>query len=175
MDNQKASVKKIAITYGLLLAAGTIAVSVVVYILDMHMEQHWWQSVLNFGIMVVAIVLGLKAFRTENGGFMSFVESLKTGLAISVIAGIVGAIFTYLFVTVIEPDFVAKIMEVTQDNMLEQNPNMTQEQVDSAMAITEKFMSPGVMVLFSIIGTLFFGFIISLISGLILKKDRQGL
>jgi uncharacterized membrane protein YeaQ/YmgE (transglycosylase-associated protein family) len=172
METQKASVKKIALTYGLLLSLGTIVVSVIVYVMGMHMEQPWWQSALNFLIMITAIVYGLKAFKKDGDGFLTLGEALKTGLAISLVAGIIGSIFTYVFVTVIEPGFAAEMLEVTREKMITDNPEMTQEQLDMAIGMTEKFMSPGMMVTFGLIASLFFGFIISLIAGLFMKQNR---
>ncbi|WP_339697612.1 DUF4199 domain-containing protein [uncultured Marixanthomonas sp.] len=172
MENQTASVKKIGLNYGLILALLTIGVSVIVYVLGMHLEQPWWQSVLNFIFMAVCIVYGLKAFKSGSGGFMSLGDALKTGLLISLIAGVIGSIFTYLFITVIEPDFIPQMLDATQEKMIEQNPNMTQEQMDMAMGMTEKFMSPWIMFAMGMIASLFFGFIISLISGLIMKQNR---
>jgi hypothetical protein len=172
METKKASVKKIALNYGLILALSTIVLSVIVYVMGMHMEQPWWQSVLNFAIMTTAIVYGFKAFKKEGDGFLTLGEAIKTGLAISLVAGIVGSIFTYLFVTVIEPDFVVQMLEVTREKMIEDNPQMTEEQLEMAMSMTEKFMSPMMMTAFGLIASLFFGFIISLIAGLIMKQNR---
>ncbi|MCT8341038.1 DUF4199 domain-containing protein [Flavobacteriaceae bacterium TK19130] len=172
MENQKASVKKIALNYGLILALGTIGVSVIVYVLDMHLDQSPWQSLANFLIMLACIVLGLKAFKHEGDGFMSLGDALKTGLAISLVAGLIGSIFTYIFVTVIEPDFVTQMLDVTREKMIEDNPNMTQEQTDMAMEMTSKFMSPWIMFAMGLIASLFFGFIISLVAGLIMKQNR---
>ncbi|MEZ4777755.1 MAG: DUF4199 domain-containing protein [Flavobacteriaceae bacterium] len=172
MDTQKASLKKIALNYGLLLGLASIALSVVTYVMGVHLERPWWASVLGILIMVVLIVYGLKAFKKDSGGFLSLGEAIKVGLAISVIAGIIGAIYNYVFVTVIEPDFVAQMMEVTREQMIEQNPNMTEEQMKMGLSMAEKFMSPGIMAAMAIIFTLFLGFIISLISGLIMKQNR---
>jgi hypothetical protein len=172
MDNQKASLKKIALNYGLLLGLASIALSVVTYVMGVHLERPWWASVLGIVIMTALIVYGLKAFKLENDGFLSLGEAIKVGLAISVIAGILGAIYNYVFVTVIEPDFVAQMMEITKEQMIEQNPDMTEEQMEMGLSITEKFMSPGIMSAMAIIFTLFLGFIISLISGLIMKQNR---
>ena len=88
------------------------------------------------------------------------------------IAGIVGSIFSYLFVTVIEPDFAVNMLEATREKMIEQNPEMTEEQMTVTLDITEKMMSPGILVAFGIIASLFFGFIISLIAGLVMKQNR---
>jgi len=172
MDNQKASLKKIALNYGLLLGLASVALSVVTYVMGVHLERPWWASVLGIVIMAALIVYGLKAFKQDNGGFLSLGEAIKVGLAISVIAGIIGAVYNYVFVTVIEPDFVAQMMEITKEQMIEQNPDMTEEQMEMGLSITEKFMSPGIMSAMAIIFTLFLGFIISLISGLVMKQNR---
>lgn len=172
MDNQKASLKKIALNYGLLLGLASIALSVVTYVMGVHLERPWWASVLGIVIMTALIIYGLKAFKQDNGGFLSLGEAIKVGLAISVIAGILGAVYNYVFVTVIEPDFVAQMMEITREQMIEQNPDMTEEQMEMGLSITEKFMSPGIMSAMAIIFTLFLGFIISLISGLVMKQNR---
>ena len=172
METAKASVKKIALNYGVILALLSVVLSVILWVTDNHLDRPWWSMVLSFGIMIAVIVYGLKAFKKENGGFLSLGEALKAGLAISLIAGIIGTIFQYLFVTVIEPEFTAQMLELTRENMIDQNPNMSDSDIETAMGFTEKFMSPGVMAAFGIIGSLFFGFIISLIAGLIMKQNR---
>jgi len=172
METQKASVKKIALSYGLLLALLSIVLSVFAYVTDNYIDRPWWLSVLSMLVMIAIIVYGLKAFKNENGGFLSIGEAIKVGLAISLISGIIVAIYNYIFVTVIEPEYVTQLLEFTEEKMIADNPEMTESQLNMAMDMTEKFMSPMMMTAFAIIGTLFFGFIISLISGLILKQKR---
>jgi hypothetical protein len=172
METQTASVKKIALNYGLLLGLISIVFSVILYVTGNHVDRPWWGSLVSFAIMAGALYYGIKAFKDGSGGFLSLGEALKTGLAISVIAGIIGALFNYIFVTVIEPDFVNQVLEMTSEKMYEQNPEMTEEQAKVALDMTEKFMSPGMMSVFAIIGSLFFGFIISLITGLVMKQNR---
>lgn len=172
METQTASVKKIALNYGLLLGLISIVFSVILYVTGNHLDRPWWGSIVSFIIMAGAIYYGIKAFKDESGQFLSLGEALKVGLAISLIAGIIGAIFNYIFVTVIEPDFVTQMLELTREKMFEQNPNMTEEQAKMALDMSEKFMSPSMMSMFAIIGSLFFGFIISLIAGLIMKQNR---
>jgi len=172
METQTASVKKIALNFGLLLALLSIVLQVIAYVTDTHIDRPWWLNVTGILISVGVIVYGLKAFKNDNGGFMSLGEALKAGLAISLIAGIIGAIFNYIFITVIEPDFVAQTMEYTREQMIAQNPNMTEEQMEMGLSISEKMMTPWIMSAMAIIVTLFFGFIISLIAGLIMKQNR---
>ena len=172
MDTPKASIKKIALNYGLLLGLASIGWSVLLFVMDKHVERPWWSGVISFLLMIVILVIGLKAFKKDNGGYMSLGEALKAGLAISLIAGILGVIFNFIFVSYIDPDVVAKTLELTEERMYEQNPNMTSEQAEMALSMTEKFMSPGIMAAIGIIATLFFGFIISLVAGLIMKRSQ---
>lgn len=172
MEIQTASVKKIALPYGAVLGLFTVLLSVIVYVMDLTYEQPWWQGALGFVAMIICILIGIKTFKKDNAGFLSLGEALKVGLAISLIAAIFGVIFNLIFMTVIEPDFIANMLAATEDNMLAQNPNMTQEQIDMGMSITETMMSPTIITAMAIIMTLFFGFIISLITGLVMKVER---
>ena len=172
METQEVSVKKIALNYGMYLALLSIGVSVIAYVTNNHIDRPWWVYVLSTLVMVGAIVYGIKAFKHESGGFLSIGDALKVGLAISLVAGIIGAIYNYIFVTVIEPDYVTQMLDMTREQMIEQNPDMPQDQMDMAMGISEKMMQPSIMSAIGIISSLFFGFIISLISGLIMKVNR---
>ena len=75
----------------------------------------------------------------------------------------------------IEPEFLTNTLAGTEQKMLEQNPNMSDEQIEQALSITKKMMSPMIMIAMALIWTLFVGFIISLISGLILKKSDENI
>jgi hypothetical protein len=73
---------------------------------------------------------------------------------------------------VIEPDYTMILLDKAQSDMVAQNPNMTEEQMELSMSITEKMVSPGVLAAIGIVASLFLGFIISLISGLIMKVGK---
>lgn len=172
MENQQVSIKKIALNYGVIWGLLSIVLSVIAYVTNTYLERPMWLTIAGIAIMVGIIVYGLKAFKLENEGFLSVSESLKVGLAISLIAAIIGTIYNYIFMTVIEPDFVTQSLDIAREQMVTQNPDMTQEQMDMAMGISEKMMTPLVMSAMGIIMTLFLGFIVSLISGLIMKVNR---
>ena len=172
MENQNASVKNIAFTYGLLLALFSITISVVAYVTGNHLDKNLWVSIISFLVTTALIIFGIKKFKVANDGFLSLGEALKVGLAIAVISGIIVAVYNYIFMTAIEPDFINQLMEVSREEMIKQNPNMTEKEMEMALNISKKFMSPGIMSAFAILGSLFTGFIISLIGGLIMKQNR---
>lgn len=171
MENQQASIKKIALNYGVLLALLSIVLQVISYVLDVHIDRPWWLSVSQLVISVGVLVYGIKLFKTENSGFLTVAQALKTGLAISLVAGVIAVVFNYFFVNYIDPDFIQKTLEFSRQQMIEDYPNMTEAQIESSMAISEKFMSVWIMSAIAILATLFFGFIISLIAGMIMKRN----
>ncbi|HLV93111.1 MAG TPA: DUF4199 domain-containing protein [Aequorivita sp.] len=170
METQSPSIQKIALNYGVLLGLFTIVLQVISYALDAHIDRPWWLTFGQLLISIAIIVLGLKAFKNENNSYLTFGQSIKTGLAISLIAGIISIIFNYIFITYIDPDFIQKTMDFTREEMAK-NPNLTEEQINMSMEMSAKFMTPWIMSAFAIIGTMFFGFIISVIAGLALRKN----
>jgi len=81
-------------------------------------------------------------------------------------------VYTQLLVNFLDPDTMQKSLDLAMDNMRAQNPDIPQDALDTARTIQEKMSSPLVFSAIQIIFSLFFGFIISLIGGLIIKKSR---
>ncbi|MGB0776613.1 MAG: DUF4199 domain-containing protein [Flavobacteriaceae bacterium] len=171
MENQTTSSKSIMLNYGLYLGIAGILIQVIIYALGLSYEQPWYAGVIGFVITAVLIFMGSKAFRTANNDLLGFGEGLKIGMGIVLVGTILGLIYQQIFINVIEPDFVANTMEIAKQNMVEQN--MTSEQIDAAMEMSAKFSSPLMQMAFGLIWSLFVGFIISLITSLILKRTEE--
>ena len=172
MNEQKQTTGKVALTYGVLLGVLGIIQAVILYVTNTLLDQNWMTAVIGFTIMIGMIVYGQRVFKNGNGGFMNFKEALKVGVGIAIIGALIGALYNFIFLTFIEPDFVELIVDKQREAMIEQSPNMTDAQIEQGMAMASQFARPWVQSSFQIVGGIFFGFIISLISGLILKKDN---
>ncbi len=172
MEQKKTEAKKFVLNYGVLLGILAVILGVVMYVTDAYLDPSFIYSALGFLILIVVIILGIKAFKQENGGFLSLSEALKVGIGIAVIGGLISAIWSFVLMTYIEPDFMAQTMEMTRNKMMESNPNMTEAQMDAAIEMGAKFSSPWIIMAFSLIGNLFFGLIISLIAGLVMKREN---
>jgi len=173
MENQKSSSKQIMLNHGMILGLVSVLMSVVIYAMGLIYEQDWKVALLSFIIMAVITFMGLKKFKEGNNNLLSLGQALKIGLGIALIGGIIGVLYNQIFINFIEPDFMENMMKVGEQKMLEQNPNMTDEQLEVAKGMQEKMSSPLIGAAFGIIGSLFFGFIISLIEGLILKRTED--
>jgi uncharacterized membrane protein (DUF106 family) len=173
MENQEITPKQIMLNYGLLLGFASVLINVALYSMGKTYDPHWSVGVISIGVTVVIIILGIKKIKELNNGFLSLSEALKTGLGIALISGIITVIYTLIFTNFIEPEYFARMLEVQQQKMLETYPNFTDEQLEASMEMAKKMSGPAISSAIAIIGSLFFGFIISLIGGLIMKKTDE--
>ncbi|GAA4272143.1 DUF4199 domain-containing protein [Aquimarina gracilis] len=173
METEKASSKKIIINYGLILGLVSVLFGAIIYATGMYKDPHWSIAILSFLITIGVLVYGIKAFKTSNNGFLNLSDALKVGIGIALISGLVSSVWNLTLTTVIEPDYTQQVMQVQKDKYLESSPDLTQEQIDQMFAIPEKMQSPPIAFALGIIGSLFIGFIISLIAGLIMQKKQE--
>jgi len=97
-------------------------------------------------------------------------QSIKIGLGVSAIAGIIGAIYFFVFANYIEPNFADNLMNVQMKEAMASNPNVSEAQMQEGMEMAKGFMMP-MFYTMVILSNLFFGLIISLIAGLVLRKE----
>lgn len=172
MEIQKAEAKKFVLNYGVLLGILSIIMGVVMYVTNAYLSPSFIYTVIGFLILVVVITLAIKAYKAENGGYLGLGEALKVGIGVAVIGGIISAIWSFILMNYIEPDFMSQMMELQREQMVETNPDMTESQLEAAMEMGAKFSSPWLLLAIALIGNLFFGLIISLVVGLIMKKEN---
>ena len=172
MVNQNSSIKSNIITYGIILGSISVVFQLMLFFLDMHYKNDSTAGIVALLITSGVIVYSFIVFKKNNEGFMTLSEALKIGLGVSLVSAIIGIIYTQLLVNVLDPDTMQKSLELSIDNMRAQNPEIPQEALETARSIQEKMSSPLIFTAVQIIFSLFFGFIISLIGGLIVKKSR---
>ena len=175
MENNKNSTKNIALNLGLLLGLGTIIISVLTYIINMPLKTGWISGLVGILLMIGLIYYGIKKYKDGNQGYLSLADALKVGLAIALIGGILSSLYQMAFLEYIDPEYINRVKELQFEKMLEENPNMSNDQIKLIKDIGSKNTSPWISFAGALIGNLFFGFVFALISGFILKKDNNTL
>lgn len=170
MENQKKSFKQIVTTYGIYLALVSVLLLVVMYVTNTN--QNWVISIVSFALTVLILVYAIKTFKYQNQNYLTLGEGLKVGMATAAIAGVLAGVYAYLHYSFIYPEYIDTVLDEARMQMAEQSQGMTEEQMEQAIGFTESFTSPFMMATFSLIGSLFFGFIISLIASLVMKRER---
>jgi hypothetical protein len=170
MENQKQSIKSIILLYGIILAIVTVFISVVKYAMGNHLERNAWESVLGIALMIALTVYPIRLFKKENNGLLSLSQSIKIGLGVAAVSGIISILYFFLFANIIEPDFAKDVMDMQMSEAIKQNPNLSSADLEKGREMGQKFVMPmlygGIIVV-----NLFLGFIISLIAGLVMKKE----
>ena len=170
MENQ-ASSKSIILNYGLYLGIISILISVVVYALGDHLKPHWSVSILNVVIMISLIIMGIKKFKSENSGLISWGQAVKIGVGLTVISTLIVIAYNLIFMTFIEPDFMQQVVAVQEQAWVDQG--MTSEQIESTKEMMQKFQSPVISSAFGLVVAAFISFIISAIAGAVMKAEEQ--
>ena len=111
MIQTNGTIKSVIINYGLLLGGVTVAFALMLFLMDMHIEQGSLQNIVGFILTVGAIVFGQLAFKKANEGFISLGEGFKIGLGICMVGSIVGLIYGIFQMTVLDPETMTKVME----------------------------------------------------------------
>lgn len=173
MDTEKPLIKPIAYTYGLYLGLLTVVGLVIQYVASL--ERNWAVSIISLALTIVIFYYGIKTYKTQNHNFLSIKEAIKVGLAMAVIGGVIAAAYAFVHYLYIQPEFVEGIREKAYQDMTAGTQNMSGEQLDTATTMMNIFTSPFFLATMILISQLFFGLIISLIMGAIMKKEDPSL
>ncbi|HEY0046114.1 MAG TPA: DUF4199 domain-containing protein [Flavobacterium sp.] len=128
-------------------------------------------NVVNFLVLpVLFISLACTSYKKMNGGFISFGQCLKIGVTLCLIAGVIYSVFASIW-AVVFPEYTATVLRKTRAVMVDTSPELTEDQIDMALSMTEKFMNPALMIPVTILTYCVIGLLFSLIIGAIVKKD----
>ncbi|MEM7101962.1 MAG: DUF4199 domain-containing protein [Bacteroidota bacterium] len=167
MENTQPTQMQVSTKYALIGSLLLIIAGMALYM--MGVMNNTVSNVINLVVMSIAIVLGLRTYRDETlGGSLTFGQGFGTGMLISLIMGVLMAIWTYVFMAFVAPDFIEKILDMSRESMIDRG--MDDDTIEQAMKQTAAFMTPAMMSVFAVVGTLLFGLVISLISAAIIQK-----
>lgn len=163
---KEVTTRGVGLQYGVIAGIIMIIYGMILQLTDMATNQGL--AFLNYLFLAVVIFLAHKKYKETGDGFLSYGQGLGIGFWVSLAGGILAMVFSYVYMKFIDSSMMDQAMEKARYDMEEQG--MSDAQVDQAMSMTEKFMTPEMIFVFGILGVLFFGFILSLIISAITKK-----
>jgi hypothetical protein len=126
---------------------------------------------LGYVPFIIFLFLTQKELRDQSGGFLTFSEGFSVGFRYAIFASLLLAIFTYVYLTFLNPEIMAKAAEDARAQM-EAKGNMSSESIDKAVDITKKFGPVIGAFVLAIMDTII-GVLVSLIGAAIFKKERS--
>ncbi len=171
MENKGNTMLKSSMTYGLILGIALVVFSLITYIMGV-VKPPAWVSVINIVIMIGGVFYGIKKYRDEDlGGEITYGKAVGYGILICVFAAVISSIYTLLLVTVIDTEYINKILAMQEEEMVNKGI-YTDEQIDLGMQYARKFTSPVILTISGLFSGAFFGTIVSLILAIFLKKEK---
>ena len=126
MEN-KQNVWKNALNWGIIVGIVLIIYGVIMYFLGLSLEK--WNNWVSYILLIAGIVYATIQYRDNVlGGSITYAQALGFGVLISLFASVMSAIYSYVFLTFIDTDFIGKVMEMAQEQML--NKGLTEEQIE---------------------------------------------
>lgn len=168
MEKKSNSVFKAALNHGLILGLALVIFAVLLFIFNLHLNKYL--GYVNYVIIIAFLIWGVKSYRDNSlNGVISYGKALGFSTIIVLIASLIFGIYNYLLISIIDPDYIEKMLALAEEQLLKQG--IPDEQIEMGLSLQKKMMSPVLISLFSFLGMMFWGFIISLITSAFLKKE----
>ncbi len=157
--------------FGLLSAVIGIFITLLVYLMGLDKSPSGqYIGWINIPVTILLMVMCVKECRDMlYNGFISFGQAFKNLFLMLLISTGVSGVFMYFYTSQINPSIIEYVKE--QQVLEMEKKGMDQASIDQAMAMSEKFISPVMMTVWTIVGGLFLGIVIALIISAIMKKN----
>ncbi len=170
MEENQPKTGKFALNFGALTGLVGVVFAIMLFTMDLHYEQGVGVQITQTLILAAGIVLGIIQYKKAGNGFLTISQALKVGAGVALIAGIIGLIWFFTLTNVLEPEYMNKMYEIGKVTAMEQNPTLTEEQIDQGIEMQKGFawLSYPIILIINIV----IGLVVGLITGLILKKQE---
>lgn len=169
---EKRSIWKETLNYGIILGLISVGFSVLTYMFDLTFKT--WIMLPSLVISLAVLYFLLRAYRDHyNNGYITYGKSVGAGVIINLYAAVITAIYVYVLYAFIDPGLVEKSLAFAQEKMIAKG--IPEEALDAATAMQAKMMKPWIQAFSSVLYGVFFGLLISLIVSLFIMKKGNPL
>jgi hypothetical protein len=130
----------------------------------------WFKWIPTIVQLVVIIIFCIQYGNRQTEG-VTYGNAFGYGFKIALFVSVLMIVYTLLSFYVIFPEFADQALQEARAGM-EAKGNLSEDQIDKAMAITRKFMQPIPISIFAFLATLFFGTIAALLGAAFAKKSE---
>ena len=170
---EQISTKQYMINYGLMISVVLVTFSLMLFFLESHYEQGTAVQITNTVIIFAGITLGCLAYKKANDNKIQASTVRKLGTGMSLIIALVSLFYTLFLTNVLDPEYWDIVLEIAYNQTLNDNPEILNGLdlngfIEASKPYVGYFVYPAI-----ILGTIFFGFIYSVILALFIKTKKQ--
>lgn len=171
MENETVGTNwKHIMNWGAITGIALIASGLIFYMLGVKTSKI--SQFLSYIILIGGIYIGTKKYRDDIGnGMLSYSKSLITGTQIAFFASILLGFYMFIFFTYVDASMITEILNQQEQAMIDKD--MPTENIEDAMNIMRKFMTPTSMSATTVVSFTLIGFFVSLIVSLFVKKEDK--
>lgn len=170
---------KIPLTYGALIAIVNTVVTMVLFFLGYHSDAAKLASLgiapslIYFVVLVVGMVLAVRAKRAEvpAGQAFSYGSAVGTDILAGVISGILGSLFYFLYLQMINPAFIDVQLQMQSDKLTAKGLNA--QQIEQATKMASFFMKPVIQFVFSLVFSVILSAVVGLIVAAFFRREAN--
>jgi uncharacterized membrane protein YgaE (UPF0421/DUF939 family) len=118
----------------------------------------------------VTVTLSFKKSIEQNTPF-TYGNALGLGVATMFFTSIIVALFTFILYKFIDPSLTDKMIVFTEDTYLKSG--LSEDMVEQLIESSKKMMTPALISMSQAFNTIFYGFLISLITSIFLRKKQE--
>jgi hypothetical protein len=168
MDEQQRApgIGTIATKYGLI--QGVLAFIVFLVTTLAAIKQNWVTSVVDIAILVALMVLAHREFKRTHDSMMTYPQGLGCGTLVAIAGSVVTCVLVYVYVKFINTGYLAAAIQAQRAAL--QQRGITGAQAEQALAIAATLMTPGGLVVTSLITGVILGFVVALIVSIFTRK-----
>jgi len=127
---------------------------------------------LGLVVLIAGMIIGSLMYKKlQPGEYLTYGQSFTVNFLIGLYATIISVIFYFFYVKFINTGLIQEMLEMAR-NKMEAKGNLSSDQIDQAMNMTQKFMSPIGMMLWGLVGNAFFSAIFALIIAIFVRKNN---
>ena len=172
MEEKQKSAFMPSLMPGIYLGFVLIIYSLLMFLLDVDRESYI--NYFSWVILAAGIYWSIVSFRDKQlDGYIEYGKAFSAGFYTGLFASVLAGIFLYIYVQYIDLGMIDEILINAEESMLESNPDMSNEQIDQALSITETFTSPLMMGIMGFIMNLVVSTIFSLIIAIFAKRENN--
>ncbi|MFO7862432.1 MAG: DUF4199 domain-containing protein [Salinivirgaceae bacterium] len=165
----KETIMNFSAKFGAYVGGGFILTYLLIHALQgtLHSENDFSGNI-TLIILIAGVIIAIRKYRGTKTYF-PYGEAFKVGFFTSMFAAILANFFLYIYYSFISPEAINQYLLLQQNVMLASG--MQEGQVEQFTNLMQGIISPGMMAFSGLLGNLFLGLIISLISAAFLKRS----
>ncbi|HNW75706.1 MAG TPA: DUF4199 domain-containing protein [Bacteroidales bacterium] len=172
MEEKPRSVSSNALWFGIITGAVLILYNLILFLAGVYTNKIL--GYISYLFLIGGMVWGTLEYRKKYlNGFMPYSKAFVSCFMIGLFGGLLVAVYMFVFVKYIHPGYIQEMMDISRQTMYSTNPNMSEEQIEQAVEMSSKFMSPAMIAVSAFIGYAIASVVIALIAAIFVKKEDK--